>query len=107
MFGLAVRQTEGLIGSILLLFGLDLSVPDHSTMTRRARSLRTPGLRPHRMTGDGTGVIPSLCRLRTTRLREHETGGALHSGGCQRPITEAVTRKVRKRRSAKTKYHIP
>jgi hypothetical protein len=30
VFGLALRQTEGLIGSILGLPGLDLAVPDHS-----------------------------------------------------------------------------
>src|SRR3712207_6955191 len=36
VFRLALRQTEGLIGSILQLLGLDLSVPDHSTLSRRA-----------------------------------------------------------------------
>ena len=30
VFRLALRQTEGLIGSILQLLGLDLAVPDHS-----------------------------------------------------------------------------
>jgi hypothetical protein len=32
---LALRQTEGLIGSILHLLGRDLEVPDHSTIGRR------------------------------------------------------------------------
>src|ERR671938_1627148 len=36
VFRLALRQTEGLIGSILRLLGLDLSVPDHTTLSRRA-----------------------------------------------------------------------
>jgi hypothetical protein len=36
VFRLAIRQTEGLIGSILRLLGLDLAVPDHSTLSRRA-----------------------------------------------------------------------
>src|SRR5215218_829177 len=36
VFRLAYRQTEGLIGSILQLLGLDLAVPDHSTLSRRA-----------------------------------------------------------------------
>jgi hypothetical protein len=31
VFGLALRQTEGLIGSIVELLGLDLAVPDYST----------------------------------------------------------------------------
>jgi len=35
MFRLALRQTEGLIGSIVGLLGLDLHVPDHSTLSRR------------------------------------------------------------------------
>jgi hypothetical protein len=39
---LALRQTEGLIGSILALLGLDLAVPDHSTMSRRADALEVP-----------------------------------------------------------------
>ena len=39
MFRLALRQTEGLIGSVLQLLGLDLPVPDHSTLSRRAKML--------------------------------------------------------------------
>ena len=34
VFRLALRQTEGLIGSVLQLLGLDLRVPDHSTISR-------------------------------------------------------------------------
>jgi hypothetical protein len=34
VFRLALRQAEGLIGSILYLLGLDLSVPDHTTLPR-------------------------------------------------------------------------
>src|SRR3954468_7022913 len=34
VFRLALRQTEGLIGSILQLLDLDLPVPDHSTLSR-------------------------------------------------------------------------
>jgi hypothetical protein len=39
VFRLALRQTEGLIGSIFRLLGLDLAVPDHSTLSRRAGTL--------------------------------------------------------------------
>ncbi len=39
VFRLALRQTEGLIASILQLLGLDLPVPDHSTLSRRAETL--------------------------------------------------------------------
>ena len=35
VFRLPLRQTEGLIGSVLQLLGLDLPVPDHSTLSRR------------------------------------------------------------------------
>lgn len=34
VFRLALRQTEGLIGSIIGLLGLALAVPDHSTLCR-------------------------------------------------------------------------
>ena len=39
VFRLALRQTEGLISSILHLLGLELAVPDHSTIGRRAQTL--------------------------------------------------------------------
>ena len=39
IFHLAFRQTEGLIGSLLQLLGRELPVPDHSTLSRRARTL--------------------------------------------------------------------
>src|SRR3954454_25076333 len=42
VFCLALRQTEGLIGSVLQLLGLDLPVPDHSTLSRRAETLEVP-----------------------------------------------------------------
>src|SRR5689334_20426443 len=42
VFHLALRQTEGLIGLILQLLSIDLSVPDYSTLSRRAQSLELP-----------------------------------------------------------------
>jgi hypothetical protein len=42
VFRLALRQTEGLIGSIIHLLGLDLPVPDHTTLSRRAATLEVP-----------------------------------------------------------------
>ena len=42
VFRLALRQTEGLIGSIIRLLGLNLAVPDHSTLSRRAETLDVP-----------------------------------------------------------------
>src|SRR4051812_23992418 len=61
VFRLALRQTEGLIGSILQL--LDLAVPDHSTLSRRAATLRVPrpkaGSAPVHLLVDSTGL--KLC----------------------------------------------
>src|SRR3954454_18047357 len=51
VFRLALRQTEGLIGSILRLLGLDLAVPDHTTSSLRAGTLEVP--RPRPTTGGG------------------------------------------------------
>src|SRR5215211_4372447 len=52
VFRLAYRQTEGLIGSVIGLLGLDLAVPDHSTLCRRAETLEVPRPKPR---GDGAG----------------------------------------------------
>jgi hypothetical protein len=61
VFGLALRQTEGLIGSVIALLGLDLAVPDHSTLSRRAKTLKVPPLRragsgPLHLLVDSTGL---------------------------------------------------
>jgi hypothetical protein len=60
VFRLALRQTEGLIGSILQLLGLDLPVPDHSTLSRRAETLDVPrprpGSEPVHLLVDSTGL---------------------------------------------------
>ena len=48
VFRLALRQTEGLIGSVIGLLGLTLAVPDHTTLCRRAETLEVPRLRPRR-----------------------------------------------------------
>src|SRR3954452_19112563 len=39
VFHQPLHQTEGLISSLLELMGLDLPVPDHSTLSRRSRTL--------------------------------------------------------------------
>lgn len=60
---LALRQTESLIGSILGLLRLDLTVPDHSTLSRRAETLEVP--RPCSST---RGPVPLLVDSRGLRL---------------------------------------
>ena len=42
VFRLALRQTEGLIGSVVALLGLALAAPDHSTLSRRSKTLDVP-----------------------------------------------------------------
>src|SRR6478752_5549259 len=65
VFRLALRQTEGLIGSILHLLGLDLAIPDHTTLCRRAETLEVPRPRsrndgePVHLLVDSTGL--KLC----------------------------------------------
>src|SRR5919202_3737501 len=54
VFRLGLRQTEGLLGSIVHLLGLELAVPDHSTLSRRAETLRLP--RPP----SGSGLVHLL-----------------------------------------------
>ena len=39
VFRIALRQTEGLIGSIMCMLEIDLPVPDHTTLSRRACGL--------------------------------------------------------------------
>ena len=39
-FGRPWRQTEGLLGSLMRLLGLDLPVPDHTTFSRRSADLK-------------------------------------------------------------------
>jgi hypothetical protein len=60
VFRLALRQTEGLIGSVLQLLDLDLPVPDHSTLSRRAETLAVPrpkaGSGPVHLLVDSTGL---------------------------------------------------
>ncbi len=60
VFRLALRRTEGLVGSILQLLGLDLAVPDHTTLSRRAETLEVARPRreraPVHLLVDGTGL---------------------------------------------------
>lgn len=54
VFGLRLRQTEGLLASVLQLMGLDLAVPDHTTLSRRASTSRLSDRRQGcRFPGDG------------------------------------------------------
>jgi hypothetical protein len=54
VFGLRLRQAEGFLKSVLRLMGLDLAVPDHTTLSRRANKRLSPDKRQgHRDPGKG------------------------------------------------------
>ena len=65
VFRRVLRQTEGLIGSVMGLLGLDLAVPDHSTLSRLAATVEVPRPRaspeagPFQLLVDSTGL--KLC----------------------------------------------
>jgi hypothetical protein len=44
VFHLPLRQTEGFVGSLLRLMGLDLKASDHSTLCRRGKDVEVPRL---------------------------------------------------------------
>lgn len=76
IFRLALRQTEGLIGSIIGLLGLDLAVPDHSTLSRRAETLQViprprSGIGPVHLLVDSTGL--KLCGPGEWLVEKHGT----------------------------------
>ena len=83
VFRLALRQTEGLIGSIIDLLGLDLAAPDHTTLCRRAETLEVPRPRPRsdgepmHLLVDSTGL--KLCGAGEWLLEEawHQTAPIL------------------------------
>ena len=72
VFRLAYRQTEGLIGSVIGLLGLDLAVPDHSTLCAGRRRWRCRGRsRAARARGRTTPAavrmaVPSPCTCWST-----------------------------------------
>src|SRR3954449_5336118 len=69
-FRLAYRQTEGLIGSLMGLLGLDLPVPDHTTLSRRAATVDVP--QPRRPSPDAGGAAePVHLLVDSTGLKQH------------------------------------
>jgi hypothetical protein len=77
VFRLALRQTEGLIGSITRLFGLALPVPDQTPLSRRAATPDVPRPRagisaePVHLRVDSTGL--KLCGACEWLIEKHGT----------------------------------
>jgi Transposase DDE domain len=81
VFRLAHRQTEGLIGSVIGLLGLELAAPDHSTLCRRAETLEVPRPKPRGAraeAGDsddaGGGAEPLHLLIDSTGLKLYGAG---------------------------------
>ena len=77
VFRLALRQTEGLMDFIIHLLGLALAAPDHSTLSRRAKTLEVPRPRPRHdgeplhLLVDSTGL--KLCGAGEWLIEKHGT----------------------------------
>jgi DDE family transposase len=69
VFRLAYRQTEGLIGSLMRLLGLDLPVPDHTTLSRRAATLEVPRPRSGSSPDAGRDAAPVHLLVDSTGLK--------------------------------------
>ena len=72
VFGLASRQTEGLLRSLLTLLNLDNDVPDHSTISRRkarlgkVASYERRTVKPVHLLIDSSGLSVHVGQLRTS-----------------------------------------
>src|SRR3954454_4608211 len=69
VFRLAYRQTEGLIGSLMHLLDLDLPVPDHTTLSRRAATLEVPRPRSGSRSDYGHDTEPVHLLVDSTGLK--------------------------------------
>ena len=84
LFGLALRQTMGMVESLLRLAGLDWPVPDHSTLCRRQKTVtiqipyrRSDG--PLNLLVDSTGV--KIRGDSEWQVRKHGHSHRGHPGG--------------------------
>jgi len=89
VFRLPLRQTEGLLATVLEKIGASVPVPDHSTMSLRARTLpivirtRPIGSEPVHIAVDGTGAKvygEGEWKVRKHGRGKHRTWKKLHIG---------------------------
>jgi len=81
VFHLPLRQTEGFLRSLANLLELDLPIPDHTTLSRRLKSLRITGL-------------GRLATDRPIHLLIDSTGLRIHVGHMQNPPRNRAWRKL-------------
>lgn len=88
VFGLASRQTEGFLESLFTLMGIDLAVPDHTTLSRRLGKLSVelpfvPKAKGVHVVVDSTGVKvygEGEWKVRQHRASKRRTWRKLHLG---------------------------
>ena len=81
VFGLASRQTEGFLRSLLTLLNLDNDVPDHSTISRRKARL-------------GKGASYERRTVKPVHLRIDSSGLSVHVGQLRTPPKARDYRKL-------------
>ncbi len=88
VFGLASRQTEGFLESLFTLMGIDLAVPDHTTLSRRLGKLSVelpvvPKAKGVHVVVDSTGVKvygEGEWKVRQHKASKRRTWRKLHLG---------------------------
>ena len=96
LFGLPWRSVEGLLGSLFHFVGLEAPIPDHTTLSRRARGLDVPlqalpgfeNGHPAQERWGGlwcTGLVQPTCAHRTDRRGR---SSLLASGGWAAPTSQ-------------------
>ena len=86
IFHLPLRQTEGFLRSIFGMLCLDLSAPDHTTLSRRGQHL---DLAPRRLPA-GAGIHLLVDSTGLSTVGEGEWAAAKHGGRGTRGIYEAA-----------------
>jgi hypothetical protein len=81
VFHLPMRQAECFLRSVAVLLGLELPIPDHTTLSRRGKALGKISLEPQRGAGPVDLVIDS-------------TGLRVHVGGSGTPPKNRAWRKL-------------
>jgi hypothetical protein len=81
VFHLALRQTEGFLGSLFALLGVDCRAPDHTTISRRARKL-------------GKLPVCSAAGHKPVHILVDSTGLKIHVGNLRKPPKDRDWRKL-------------
>ena len=93
LFGMALRQTTGFVESLLRLVGLDWSVPDFSTLSRRQKTLAVNI--PYRGSKGALHTCSSTARASRSRAKVSGTPASMvaPNGGSGARSTSGSTKK--------------